>query len=98
MGINLLGDSIRDALDPRLAKGMLRRSQPITYIDRQKNISLPSTINLLSVNDLQTEFQIDNKKIKAIRNVSFSIEKGQCLAIVGESGSGKSVTAYLLQD
>ena len=39
MGINLLGDGIRDALDPRLAKGMLRRSQPITYIDRQKNIS-----------------------------------------------------------
>ena len=96
MGINLLGDGIRDALDPRLAKGMLRRSQPITYIDRQKNISLPNTINLLSVNDLQTEFQIDDKKIKAIRNVSFSIEKGQCLAIVGESGSGKSVTALSL--
>lgn len=96
MGINLLGDGIRDALDPRLAKGMLRRSQPITYIDRQKNIPLPNTINLLSVNDLQTEFQIDDKKIKAIRNVSFSIEKGQCLAIVGESGSGKSVTALSL--
>ena len=36
------------------------------------------------------------KTIKAIREVSVYISKGECLALVGESGSGKSVTALSL--
>ncbi|MDX6741088.1 ABC transporter ATP-binding protein [Actinocorallia sp. A-T 12471] len=32
----------------------------------------------------------------AVRDVSFTLDKGECLAIVGESGSGKSVTARSL--
>ena len=31
-----------------------------------------------------------------VKNVSFSLQRGQCLALVGESGSGKSVTARAL--
>lgn len=34
--------------------------------------------------------------VPAVRGVSFSIDRGQCLALVGESGSGKSVTARSL--
>lgn len=48
---------------------------------------------LLEVNNLKTEFQLKKGVIKAVDDVSFSLEKGEILAIVGESGSGKSVTS-----
>jgi len=96
MGINLLGDGIRDALDPRLAKGALRRSQPITKIERDMPLPASEVGGLLSVTGLKTDFRIGHKTIKAIREVSFFINKGECLALVGESGSGKSVTALSL--
>ncbi|MFB7948888.1 dipeptide ABC transporter ATP-binding protein [Kitasatospora phosalacinea] len=34
--------------------------------------------------------------LHAVRNVSFTLDRGECLAVVGESGSGKSVTARAL--
>ena len=96
MGINLLGDGIRDALDPRLAKGALRRSQPITKIERDMPLPASEEGGLLSVTGLKTDFHMGRKTIKAIREVSVYISKGECLALVGESGSGKSVTALSL--
>jgi peptide/nickel transport system ATP-binding protein len=48
---------------------------------------------LLEVNNLTTEFKLKRGTIKAVDNISFSINKGEILAIVGESGSGKSVTS-----
>ena len=96
MGINLLGDGIRDALDPRLAKGALRRSQPITKIERDMPLPASEEGGLLSVTGLKTDFHMGRKTIKAIREVSVYVSKGECLALVGESGSGKSVTALSL--
>lgn len=49
--------------------------------------------NILEVNNLHVSFKTRNGAISAVRGVSFSVEKGQTIAIVGESGSGKSVTA-----
>ena len=49
---------------------------------------------LLEVNHLQTSFFTDAGEVKAVNDVSFSLERGKVLGIVGESGSGKSVTAY----
>lgn len=48
---------------------------------------------LLDVKNLKTEFKLKSGIINAVNDVSFSIDKGEILAIVGESGSGKSVTS-----
>lgn len=48
---------------------------------------------LLEVKNLTTEFKLKRGMVKAVDDISFSIDKGEILAIVGESGSGKSVTS-----
>lgn len=48
---------------------------------------------LLDVKNLSTEFYVKRGTVKAVNDVSFSVNKGEILAIVGESGSGKSVTS-----
>lgn len=49
---------------------------------------------LLEVNNLKTSFFTDAGEVKAVNDVSFTLDRGKVLGIVGESGSGKSVTAY----
>ena len=51
---------------------------------------------LLQVRDLITAFDTDGGLIRAVDQVSFSVERSKTLGIVGESGCGKSVTAMSL--
>lgn len=51
---------------------------------------------LLQVTDLSVEFASIQGKVKALQNISFSLDKGEIIGIVGESGSGKSVTALTI--
>src|SRR5436190_797569 len=48
---------------------------------------------LLEIKDLSVAFRQGGKATLAVDHVSFSLKKGETLALVGESGSGKSVTA-----
>jgi peptide/nickel transport system ATP-binding protein len=54
-------------------------------------VSIEATV--LEVKGLQTVFFTNSGLFKAVDDVSFSVRRGETLAIVGESGCGKSVTA-----
>ncbi|MEX2173637.1 MAG: ABC transporter ATP-binding protein, partial [Pirellulaceae bacterium] len=49
---------------------------------------------LLDIDNLATYFHTDDGVVKAVDDISLSIEEGKTLGIVGESGSGKSVTSF----
>jgi len=49
--------------------------------------------NVLEVKNLKTYFFTDEGVVRAVDDVSLSVEKGKTLGLVGESGCGKSVTA-----
>ncbi len=54
------------------------------------------TDTVLDVSRLSISFSRGAEVVPVVHDVSFSLNRGECLAIVGESGSGKSVTARTL--
>ena len=95
MSINLLGDGIRDVLDPRLRSGALARPSARTHVDRRRVPPMPehAASDALDVIDLETEFRTGKAVFRAVGGVSLDLGEEECLGLVGESGSGKSVTA-----
>ncbi|MFY0633420.1 MAG: dipeptide/oligopeptide/nickel ABC transporter permease/ATP-binding protein [Vannielia sp.] len=94
MSVNLLGDGVRDALDPRLRSGALSRPLPVTQVSKSR--ALPAAraeAPLLDIQELETQFHVGERVYEAVGKVSLSVKPGECLGIIGESGSGKSVTA-----
>ena len=53
---------------------------------------------VLEVANLSVEFHTARGRVKAVRDVSFHLDRGETLAILGESGSGKSVSASAIMD
>ena len=49
---------------------------------------------MLDIKHLTTEFATENGTVRAVRDVSLHVDKGEVLGIVGESGSGKSQTMF----
>jgi ABC-type dipeptide/oligopeptide/nickel transport system ATPase subunit len=52
--------------------------------------------NVLNIKNLSVTFRSKGGVVYALKNVSFSLEKGEVLAVAGESGSGKSTIANAL--
>ena len=53
-------------------------------------------MNLLEVKDISKTYGSGEAAVEALKNVSFSVEKGEFVAIVGESGSGKSTLLNMI--
>lgn len=94
ISLNVLGDGIRDVLDPRLRSGALARPGPVTEIATDRSVPENSVRDAaLSIEGLETGFRSGDDIIPAVRGVSLHVKRGECLGLIGESGSGKSVTA-----
>ena len=51
---------------------------------------------ILDIKNLNKNFYFNNKKIEVLKNSSFSINRGELVALTGPSGSGKSTLLHLV--
>jgi peptide/nickel transport system permease protein len=94
----LLGDGLRDVLDPRLSAAGAE-GVSLTLTDREVERETAEVEKarengaLLRVADLSTHFFVGDRILRAVNDVSFTVNPGGAVGIIGESGSGKTVTA-----
>jgi peptide/nickel transport system ATP-binding protein len=63
----------------------------------RRTTAAETPVPLVTVSNLRKSFRLGpGRELKAVRDVSFSIPRGQTFSIVGESGSGKSTTARMI--
>ncbi|WP_159711316.1 dipeptide/oligopeptide/nickel ABC transporter permease/ATP-binding protein, partial [Geminicoccus flavidas] len=98
MSMNLIGDGVRDAIDPRLRTGLPGKPGAATRIERPQAPAGQDGNSgaLLDVRGLQVAFDTGSGHSLAVQGVDLAVAPGECLGIIGESGSGKSVSALAL--
>jgi peptide/nickel transport system ATP-binding protein len=64
-----------------------------TAAERVEAAAPPASDVVLSIEDLIVDFPLENRVVRAVDGLSFTIRPGQRLGVVGESGSGKSTVA-----
>lgn len=53
-------------------------------------------MNIIEVKDIEKIYRVGDHQIRALRGVSFHMEREQMVAVMGSSGSGKSTLMYIL--
>lgn len=66
------------------------------YMNNEETAPVDHEEAVLEVTDLSVTFPSDDGPLHAVREVSYTLRKGEALGIVGESGSGKSVTSMAI--
>ncbi|MDR0316676.1 MAG: ATP-binding cassette domain-containing protein [Treponema sp.] len=101
LAFNFVGDALRDYFDPYHTVFARKRKRIRNENSETQNkfADVPSA-SLLEVCDVTVDFSVlrgnEHVSVQAVRGLSFTLQKGECLGIVGESGSGKSVSTLAI--
>jgi peptide/nickel transport system permease protein len=93
--INQLCDALRDVFDPkgRTNRSMLQSLVGTAFSKSRARAAIAPSNQLLAVRDMSISIFNRESSAKASEDISFTLARGETVAIVGESGSGKSLTS-----